>query len=384
MSGPTLAWWLRKFGHDPVIFEIASALREGGYIIDFWGTGYDIAEKMGVLPNLKRDGYLIERVRAVSSRGWTTSSMNTKAFHDLTNGRYLSISRSDLSRHLFGACAGIETRFATCITGITDHNDGVSVELSDGSAEDFDLVIGADGLHSRVREMTFGPQEQFEKHIGYYVAAFILQGYQPRDELAYVSHTKPGRQVSRVALRNDRSLFLFVFSKEALEGQPLHQLCEKTTLRKIYGDMGWEAAAILSRMDEVSDIYFDRVSQIRMPRWTKGRVALVGDAAACVSLLAGEGTGLAMTEAYVLAGELHKAAGDHPAALKGYERRLQTYVREKQDNALKFAGLFAPDTWFSLFVRDIALNLTSVPFLGRHLLSRSFSSDIELPEYETA
>ncbi len=384
VGGPTLAWWLRKYGHEPVLFEKATTLREGGYVIDFWGTGYDIAEKMGVLPKLKKDAYFIKRVATVTSGGWTTSSMSTRAFHDLTNGRYLSIARSDLARHLFDACSGIDVRFGTSIAEIDDGGEKVSVRLSDETDEAFDLVVGADGLHSTVRELTFGTQQQFESHIGFRVAAFILDGYQPRDELTYVSHTKPGRQISRVALRDDQTLFLFVWSSDFVGHRPVDGADERSMLREIYKDVGWEAEAILSRMDEASDVYFDRVSQIRMPQWTKGRVALLGDAAACASLLAGEGTGLAMTEAYVLAGELHRARGDHHAAFMAYQNRLHTYVTKKQDGALKFAGLFAPSNWFWLVVRDLSMNLVSVPFLGKQMLSGSFASDLELPDYEAA
>ena len=384
IGGPTLAWWLKKYGHEPVLFEKAPAPREGGYVIDFWGTGYDIAEKMGVLPELKKDAYLIERVQTVTSGGWTTSSMSTKGFRDLTNGRYMSIARSDLARHLLNACGSIETHFGTSVIGVEDQGGEVSVQLSDGTEQDFDLVIGADGLHSKVRELAFGSQEQFEKHIGFYVAAYVLDGYQPRDELTYITHTKPGRQIARVALRDDQTLFLLTFTKDLLSQSPVDEASEKAVLREIYKDMGWEADAILSRMDEVRDIYFDRVSQIRMPDWTKGRVALLGDAAACASLLAGEGTGLAMTEAYILAGELHKTRGDYHVAFKSYQDRLHSYVTQKQDGALSFAGFFAPKNWFWLVVRDISLNLTSVPYLGKQLLASSFKSDLHLPDYSAA
>lgn len=381
IGGPTLAYWLNEYGHEPILFEKAPALREGGYVIDFWGTGYDISEKMGVLPALKEDAYMIESVQTVTSGGWTTSSMSTKPFHDLTHGRYMSIARSDLARHLFNACEGIETRFDTSIVDLEDQGDGISVRLSDGQEQKFDLVVGADGLHSKTRELVFGAEEQFENHIGFYVAAFVLNDYQPRDELTYISHSKPGRQIARVSLRDNQTLVLFTFAKGFLNQRPNDEACEKAMLREIYNDMGWEANAILSRMDEVKHIYFDRVSQIRMPDWTKGRVALLGDAAACASLLAGEGTGLAMTEAYVLAGELHMARGDHQAAFKAYQDRLHAYVTKKQDGALSFAGLFAPKNWFWLVVRDISLNLTGVPYLGKKLLASSFTSDFELPNY---
>lgn len=382
VGGPTLAWWLKKYGHQPVVFEQAPGLREGGYVIDFWGTGYDVADKMGVLPALKKDAYYIERVRSVASSGRTTSSMNVKVFSDLTDGRYFSIARSDLARSLFEALDGVEVRFGTAITGIEDRGDTVGIQLSNGGHEEVDLVVGADGLHSAVREQAFGPQDRFEHPIGFHVAAFIAEGYRPRDELVYVSHTKPHRQISRVALRDDKTLFLLVFSKQALNSRQVEGADERSLLRKVFGDMGWEAQAILSCMDEASDLYFDRVSQIRMPDWNRGRVALVGDAAACATLLAGEGTGLAMTEAYVLAGELRKAAGDHRAAFKAYQDRLHAYVTAKQDGALRFAGLFAPKNWFWLAVRDISLNLTSVPFLGKRLLASNFTSDLVLPDYE--
>lgn len=383
IAGPTLAWWLQKYGHDPVLFDQSPALRTGGYVIDFWGTGYDIADKMGLVPGLKEDAYFIKTVRAVTSGGHTTSLLNTSGFHDITNGRYLSIARSDLSKRIYQACEGIETRFGTSVVDIRDQGDNVGVKLSDGSQDLFDLVIGADGLHSHIRTLAFGPQEQFENHTGFYVAAFVLLGYNPRDELEYVSHTQPGRQISRVALRDDETLFLFVFSKKFVPHQPVGEAAEKALLRKIYGNMGWEADAILSRMGEVDDVYFDRVSQIRMPTWAQGRVALVGDAAACASLLAGEGTGLAMTEAYVLAGELHSADGDHEVAFRAYQERLQSYLIRKQDAALKFAGLFAPKNWFWLVVRDVMMNLTSAPILGKKLLAGSFRTDLDLPSYDT-
>jgi len=304
-------------------------------------------------------------------------------FQELTNNRYLSIARSDLSKQIFQACYGIETRFATSLTRIEDHGDKVVAQLSDGTVESFDLVIGADGLHSNIRELCFGPQASFEHHAGFYVAAFTLDGYSPRDELTFVSHTQPGRQVSRVALRDNQTLILFVFSKRFVTSEPEGTAAEKALLRNVCGDMGWETGAILNAMDTTSEVYFDRVSQIRMRDWTKGRVALLGDAAACASLLAGEGTGLAMTEAYVLAGELKRAGGDHMVAFPAYQDRLQSYLKMKQDGALKFAGFFAPKSWLSLIARDLLTNVASIPFMAKLLLSESFQSNFELPAYES-
>lgn len=197
-----------------------------------------------------------------------------------------------------------------------------------------------------------------------------------------MSHTRPGRQISRIASRDDHSLILFVFSNRFVPDEPESEQEEKDLLRSVFKDMKWEAAAILKHLDEASNIYLDRVSQVRMPAWTKGRVALVGDAAACPSLFAGEGSGLAMTEAYVLAGELKRASGDLSTAFTGYEKRLQAHLVKRQDMALKFAGFFAPKTWLLLVARDLLTNLASLPFLGKALLGSSVITKLDLPNYE--
>jgi 2-polyprenyl-6-methoxyphenol hydroxylase-like FAD-dependent oxidoreductase len=381
IAGPTLAWWLRRYGHEPVLFEQADRLREGGYIIDFWGSGYDVAERMGLFPGLMDDAYIMERLRTVTSGNRTTSSLNARTFQDLTNGRYISIARSDLSRHIFQASQGIEARFGTSIEGVEERQEDILVSTGKGEAEAFDLVIGADGLHSGIRSVVFGPQERYERPLGLHVAAFTLSGYRPREELTYVSFTQPGRQISRVALRGDRTLFLFVFDSSFMASEPANEQARKDVLKEIFGGMGWEADAILERIGEVDDLYFDRVSQIRMFEWTKGRVALIGDAAACASLLAGEGTGFAMTEAYVLAGELHRAGGDHAAAFRRYEERMRDYISGKQDAARKFAGFFAPRNWARLILRDVLTNAANIPGLSRYILGQGLLSEIELPDY---
>jgi 2-polyprenyl-6-methoxyphenol hydroxylase-like FAD-dependent oxidoreductase len=203
------------------------------------------------------------------------------------------------------------------MSAVDERASGVLVSFEHGAAREFDLVIGADGLHSAVRDLVFGPERQFEKPFGYRVAVFEVEGYRPRDELVFVTYTTPGRQVGRFALRGDRTGFSFLFTSERMAGpEPLNVEERKAVLRQVFGDAGWECPQILQAMDRVRDVYYDRVSQIRMDCWSKGRVMLIGDAAACVSLLAGEGAGLAMTEAYVLAGELNRAGHDYQAAYR--------------------------------------------------------------------
>jgi 2-polyprenyl-6-methoxyphenol hydroxylase-like FAD-dependent oxidoreductase len=299
IAGPTLAYWLREAGHDVLLIEEAPALRTGGYVIDFWGRGYDIAERMGLLPRISELGYRVREVRFVDQQGRKVGGFSADVFDRLTNGRFTSLRRSDLSALIHGALDGqVETMFGDSIAGIEEQRDHVRVRFDRAPSRDVALIIGADGLHSRVRQIVFGSQAQCDVSLGYHVAAFELEGYRPRDELVYVSHAVAGRQVSRFAMRDDKTLFLFVCRDEYLASTQSWRECDrKSVLTEVFADVGWECPRILAAMTNVSDIYFDRVSQIRMDQWVRGRTALVGDAAACVSLLAGEGTGLGMAEA---------------------------------------------------------------------------------------
>lgn len=382
IAGPTLAWWLRRFGHEPVLFEQASALRTSGYVIDFWGVGYDIAEKMGLLTKLHDHGYDIQELRLVNQKGRKTAGTNAATFSALTNGRFLSIPRGDIASIIYEACEGVETRFGISVTGIESSRQMVTASLSDGSQESFDIVVGADGLHSHIREIAFGPMSNFERRLGCHVAAFQMSGYTPRDELAYVTHTLPGRQVARISLRNNMTMFLFIFSDHLAESASANGQDNKSVLRNVFDDMKWEVPSILEKMNDVENIYYDRVSQIQMDHWTKGRIALVGDAAACASLLAGEGTGLAMTEAYVLAGELHRSGGDHEVAFHNYESRLHSFLAEKQKSARRMTGFFVPQSRLGLILRDLGTNLASIPWIAKMMIGRMLRDNLELPDYD--
>ena len=383
VAGPTLAYWLRQFGHEPVLFEKAPALRTGGYLIDFWGLGYEIAERMGLVPILRERCYEMERMRMVDGDGREEATVNLTSMREALQGRFISLARADLVAALFDACDGIPAHFGVSVTAIDQAGKGVVVTLSDGRRERFDLVVGAGGLHSQVRELVFGPEAHFERSLGCYVAAFRIPGYPLRDELTYVSHTAPKRHVARVALRNDETLVLLVCRAELVNGESLRER-PRAALRHAFHDMRWEVPDLLDRMDGVDDVYFDRVSQIHLPRWFSGRVALLGDAAACPSLLAGEGTGLAMTEAYVLAGELHRAAGDFRRAFAAYDTRLRAFVTAKQRAALRFRGFFAPQTALGLTVRNLVVHALSIPLVATPLLARSLHDDLVLPEYLAA
>jgi 2-polyprenyl-6-methoxyphenol hydroxylase-like FAD-dependent oxidoreductase len=384
IAGPTLAYWLRKAGHQVVLVEAAPQLRTGGYIIDFGLVGYDIAEKMGLIPRLRELGYRVRETRLVDRQGHTSASLMTESLARLTHDRYVSLRRSDLAATIYGALDGaVETIFGDSVASIEEAGACVRVGFDHAPPREADLVIGADGLHSRVRQLVFGTDTGVEVSLGYQAAAFEVEGYRPREELVYVGYGVPGRQVFRFSMREDKTLFLFVFRDEYLPGDsPTSDEERKSVLTHVFADVGWECPQILAAMASVGNIYFDRVSQIRLARWTKGRTALVGDAAACVSLLAGQGSILAMAEAYVLAGELRKCEGDYDAAFARYEQRLMPLLRRKQKSAAKFASSFAPQTAMGIAFRNLVTRLmVRLPFVVEFFIGREMRDQVELPDH---
>jgi 2-polyprenyl-6-methoxyphenol hydroxylase-like FAD-dependent oxidoreductase len=383
IAGPTLAYWLRRSGHEVVLVEAAPQLRSGGYVIDFWGIGYDIAEKMGLLPRVRDLGYQMRELRFVDRRGRKCGGFAVDVFSRLTNGRYTSLRRSDLAATLYDALEGrVETIFGDSVAGIEEVGSCARVSFDHAAPREADLVVGADGLHSRVRRLAFGPDTGCEVSLGYHVAAFEVEGYRPRDELVYFMHGVPGRQVSRLSMREDKTLFAFVFRDEYLTTQSLSTEQErKLVLNNVFADVGWECPQILAAMAGASSIYFDRVSQIRMDRWTTGRTALVGDAAACVSLMGGEGAGLAMAEAYVLAGELGHCGGDYGAAFARYQERMMPFLKRKQKPAARFASALVPKTSLGIAFRNLVSRMLGLPFVADFLYGRQVRDDIKLPDY---
>ena len=307
-----------------------------------------------------------------------------QVFRELTGGRYITLGRSDLSKLIYDRISGsCEIIFGDSITSLGETHGAVRVEFEYGGERRFDLVIGADGLHSRVRKLVFGAQDRYEKDLGYRVAAFETTGYRPRDELVYITHGAPGRQVGRFTLHNDRTLFLFIFAGRS--DPEAHGVAEqKKILRKAFEGDGWELPGILAALDACNDLYFDRVSQIRMEAWSRGRVALVGDAAFCVSLLAGQGSALAMTAAYVLAGELATSPNRPQEAFRRYEDRLRAFIHAKQQAAERFAAAFVPKTRLGVFFRNQVLKAFRVPAIARIAIGRDIRDQLELPRHHWA
>jgi 2-polyprenyl-6-methoxyphenol hydroxylase-like FAD-dependent oxidoreductase len=382
IAGPTLAYWLLKAGHEPTLVERAPELRRGGYLVDFWGAGFDVAERMGIVPELRRCGYVMTEARAVDRDGHRIASLKPSAIMGSTQ-RYVSIARSDLAAVIYDALDGAaELILDDTVDALVDDGDRVRVRFESGQLREFDLVVGADGLHSCVRRLAFGPDEQFERYLGIVVAAFEAKGYRPRDELIAMMHAEVGFQAVRLSLRDDLTLFLLSARYDGtVPGDDI--AAQQDLLRTRLADKGWETPAILNLMPQASTFYFDSVSQIRMPSWTRGRVALVGDAAACPSFLAGQGSALAMVESYILAAELTRSS-DYSEAFARYESRLAPLLRSKQDAAVGLGLAFAPKNKFQLLVRNTVMKLIGLPKVADLAMGRSFRDAVELPTFAAA
>ena len=380
VAGATRAWWLTEYGFEVTVVERAPAPRTEGYMIDFWGLGYEVAERMGVLGDLRALGYLIDEIRLVKADGGRLATIGAQAVRRAMGDRFFSLMRGDLAGELHRQIAGrAEIRFDDAIRTLDQQGDGVEVEFERGAAATYDLVFGADGVHSACRTAIF--PEPCESPLGLWTASFAADAYPKRDPGAYVSFTEVGRQVARYALRGERSAFFFVFRAPEGESAPPHGLLQqKLCLRRVFGG-AWECLDIFERLDAQPELYFDSVDQVRAPAWSRGRVALVGDAAACPSLLAGEGASLAMAGAYVLAGELSRCGDDHAGAFERYERLLRPVVEQKQKGALRLAGWFAPKTAFGLHVRNGLSRLAAAPGFSALLIGDMLASGIELPDY---
>ncbi|MGA9677298.1 MAG: FAD-binding domain [Mycobacterium sp.] len=377
VAGAALAHWLCRTGHTPTVIEKAPKFRDGGYMIDFWGVGYQVAKRMGIEDPIRTAGYQVEWVRSVGSGGEVKADVNVEAFRRVLGDELTSLPRGDLAAAIYTTIEDkVETIFGESITTIDEHSDGVRLTFEKSAPRDFDLVIGADGLHSNVRRLAFGPDQDFEHYLGCKVAACVVDGYRPRDELVYVMYSTPGRQLDRFALRGDRTMFLFIFRAQHDDSG----VAPKEQLRNKFGDVGWESRDILAALDDVDDLYFDVVSQIRIDRWSRGRVLLIGDAAGCISLLGGEGTGLAIAEAYVLAGELARAGADYRGAFAAYEARLRPFIKAKQAGAARYIPFFATKTRFGLWFRNMAMRTMNFGPLAT-LFAGGVRDDFDPPDY---
>lgn len=382
IAGLTLAYWLKEFGFNPTVLEKAPKPREGGYMIDFFGVGVDVAEKMGLLKELSREDPDIKEITSVNRHNKRIGGLNVVKFKKVLHGRAFNLLRSSLAKVINEKVSGnIEMIFGCSIKGLENLPPKVTVTLTNGSVRDYDLVIGADGLRSNVRSLAFGEESRYERWYGYYTSSFTIENFL-NDDKTFATYTIPGKQAAVFPQKDNKLSAFFVFrAKSKIQFKHHDAEQQKDILRATYGDMGWYCPELLKRMDATSDFYFDAVSQIKMSEWSKGRVSLVGDACDCPSLLSGQGSALAMTGAYILAGELKSAGGDYHKAFSRYQEIMLPFVSHKQKLAERFADSFVPRNKMDLWIRNTFTNLMFLPFVSKWFANQFLKDDLQLKDY---
>ncbi len=351
IAGSTLAYWLTRYGIETTVVEQAGTPRSSGSPVDVRGLALAVVEQMNLLAPLREAATLVTNLTVVDGRGRRIGWIPTQSGPD-----GLEVPRSDLAA-ILAAAGGDHVEFIPGDTVAALHDDGrgVDVTFDHAAARRFDLVVGADGLHSRVRSLIFGPERQFSTHLGMYVATTVLPQPSP-DPHTVIMHNTPGRAIA-VHPGTGREGVAFIFRHPRLPGpDDRDPRRHRQLLTATYAGMGWRAPELIEQVRDSDDLYFDSVSRVRLDTWSRGRTVLVGDAASCVSLL-GEGSSMAIAGAATLAQALAATPGDPPAAVRRYEHAHRRRVRLHQRGATLTSHLLVPATRTGVATRDTVFRL---------------------------
>jgi 2-polyprenyl-6-methoxyphenol hydroxylase-like FAD-dependent oxidoreductase len=342
IAGPVLAYWLTRHGFDVTVVERAPALRKtGGHAVDLFRPAMDITERMGVLPRVEALATGTTRMTVHREGGHRPIRVDLAKVFQATSDRHVEVMRDDLSEIYYDAGReDVEYLFGDSITGISPDGE---VTFEHARARRFDVVVGADGLHSNVRRLVFGEEAGLTTFIGAYLAVLSLPDSLGLDGEA-ITHLGPGRTASLYSARHlgeARAVFLFR-RDEPLDYHHRDVPRQQQLLRAAFSGMHPQVDGWLAGLDGPGPFYFDSITQLRLDTWSRGRVTLVGDAGYCPGPAVGGSTSLAVLGAYVLAGELAAANGDHERAFAAYEREMDELVRRSRAFAMGAARSLIP------------------------------------------
>ncbi|MFG3002525.1 FAD-dependent monooxygenase [Streptomyces calvus] len=379
IAGSAVAFWLHRYGFEVTVVEKSTGLRGGGYPIDVRGTAVEVARRMGILPRLRDAHIESRRMTFLNADGSEAAVLRPQAVTGGIEGHDVEVPRGDLTGLLYGAVRDeVEFVFDDSIDVLRDHAHGVDVTFRSGVRRSFDLVLGADGLHSRTRELVFGPERRFHHYLGYCFALFTMPNTAGLSHEVLLWNT-PGRAAALYAVGDSDELHaLLTFTHPEPPYEVLRDAgAQHDLVAATFAGDGWDIPAMVAALRDADDPFFDTVSQIRMPCWSSGRVALVGDAAHAPSFLTGQGTSLALVGAYLLAGSL-AAHRDHTGAFAAYERDLRGFVELNQAQVGEGGAALFPTTAEALEQRNSRLRgLTTAP-PGR---GRAAHTALTLPDH---
>ncbi len=374
VAGPALAYWLARRGHRPILVERTDGMRTGGHAVDVRGTALEVVERMGLDAAVRDARTHLMTLSAVRHDGRRTYDVALRPMHEMRGDREIEIMRDDLVRILYTAVADdVEVRFGDAVrTLVRDGDARVGVEFEHGAPLEVDLVVGADGQHSSIRELAFGPEHRFTQHLGAYLSIFTVDNLLGLTDQA-VLYNEPGRAAAMFTVRgNRRAKALLLFRSEPLGIDFRDQAAQQVLLRERFAGMGWQTGRLVTAMPDAYDFYFDEMSQVRMPSWSDGRIALLGDAAFGPSPMSGQGTSLALIGAYLLAYHL-STSGDIGSALSLWERGFRANVQQNQRLATDGMATLLPASRLGVFARNQSMRV--LPVLAR--LGRGFGGRIE-------
>ncbi|MEV4260683.1 FAD-dependent monooxygenase [Kribbella sp. NPDC049584] len=384
IAGPALAFWLRRFGFAPTAVEIAPGPRPGGQTVDLRGVSRVVAERMGVMPAVAERKMHERGLEYVRADGTRSAVMHAELLDGAGPVAEIEILRGDLAAILTEATADVEYVYGDSITELQQDATGVEVTFASGTRRRFDLVVGADGVHSRVRRLAFGAESEFVHHLGGYTSYFTVETPEPLDHWFKVYTAPRGRWVG---LRPDHdpqyAKALLSFRSPVISYDRRDLAAQKRLVREQYAGLGWHTASILEQLDEAEDFYLDSTSRVVVPEWSRGRITLVGDAGYCGSPMAGHGTALSLVGAYVLAGELVAADGDHARAFPAYQARMQAYVDQRMELPPGGIKMAMPMSSFGIRYRDFVLRTMTSKLMSGALAKMTVAKPdaIDLPEY---
>ncbi|MGP3769724.1 FAD-dependent monooxygenase [Streptomyces sp. SDT5-1] len=332
IAGPALAYWLTRYGFAVTVVEKAHAPRHGGYPIDIRGTALEVVQRMGLMPQLREAHIDLRRMTFLDGEGGTVAALHPHTVSGGVAGHDLEVRRGDLTGILYAAVRDdVEFLFNDSIDTLDQSEHGVDVTFHGGDHRTFDMLIGADGAHSRTRRTAFGPEEPFHHYLGYRFAIFTMPNTFGLSHETVMWNT-PGRAAALYALGETEDVHAFLnFSHPQPQHDALSEpAAQRELLFETFADAGWKVPDLLTALHAADDVFFDAVAQIRMPRWSSGRVALVGDSAYAPSFLTGQGTSLALVGAYMLAHSLAANSGDYAAGFAAYEHATREFVSLNQ------------------------------------------------------